>query len=364
MNRRRLLKTGANTAMLAGIGTVASAPALAQKRIEISMVSTWPRDFPGVGTGAQRLAKRITEMSGGRLNVTYFAAGEKVKPFDAFDEVASGNSQMYHAPEYYWKGKHPGWSYFTAIPFGLSSTETSAWVRFGGGQALWDELGAEFGLKSLMAGATGCQMAGWFRKRIDGPDDLKGLKMRIPGLAGDVMTKVGVSTVSLPASQIYENLVSGTIDAAEWIGPWNDLAMKLYEAAKYYYYPGIHEPGAIGALGINRTFWEKLSRSDRILIEAAATMEFDFMLAEYNARNGDALTTLITEHGVELHPFDESIVDALWEGTEQVIGEVREHDALARRINDSYVGARDGLGRWMNISDVAYMRQRNRVLNL
>ena len=218
MKRRDLLKTGM-AAALGGAATAVATPAIAAKRIEINMVSTWPRDFPGLGTGAQRFAQRLNDMSSGRIVVNYFADGERVKAFDALDEVASGNAQMYHGADYYWKGKHPGWAYFTSVPFGLTNTEFNAWWHFGGGEALHDELAGGFGVKCLPCGNTGVQMGGWFRKEINSADDLKGLKMRMPGLGGDVLARLGASPVSLPAAQIYENLVSGAIDATEWAGP-------------------------------------------------------------------------------------------------------------------------------------------------
>jgi len=229
MNRRKFIK---GAAVASGATAVAAstfpAPAYAQKRIEITMVATWGRDFPGLGTGAQRFAKRLSDMTDGRMNVKYYAANERVKAFDSFDEVASGNAQMYHAADYYWKGKHPGWAYFTAVPFGFVFSEINSWINFGGGQELWDELAGSFGLKCLSCGNTGVQMGGWFRKEINSADDLKGLKMRIPGLGGDVMAKLGASPVSLPGGQIYEALISGAIDATEWVGPWNDSFYKFY----------------------------------------------------------------------------------------------------------------------------------------
>ena len=340
------------------------APAVVKDRVEMVMVTTWPRDFPGLGTGAQRLAKRLSDMSDGRIHVEYFAGGERVKPFDSFDEVASGNAQAYHAADYYWKGKHPGWAYFTAVPFGLTYNEMNAWIRWGGGQELWDELAGSFGLKGVMAGNTGVQMGGWFRKEINSADDLKGLKMRIPGLGGDVMAKLGASPVSLPGSQIYENLVSGAIDATEWVGPWNDSFMKFYEAAKYYYYPGMHEPGSMLSLGLNKDFWEGLSASDRITIEAAASAENDIMMAEYNAKNGESLAKLISEQGVELRVFNDDIYDSFGEAAAEVMGEVRSHSDLTARIHDSFVKARAEVGSWAKVSDLEYVRQRNRVLSL
>ncbi len=362
MKRRDLLKGGA---AVAGAATAAlAAPAIAADTIEINMVATWPKDFPGLGTGAQRFAKRLEDMSGGRFKVNYFAAGERVKAFDSFDEVASGNAQMYHAAEYYWKGKHPGFAYFTSVPFGLTYTEMNAWVRFGGGQELWDKVAAEFGLKGMLCGNTGVQMGGWFRKEINSADDLKGLKMRIPGLGGDVMAKLGASPVSLPGGQIYENLVSGSLDATEWVGPWNDEIMKFYEAAKYYYFPGMHEPGAALAVGTNKKFWDGLSSSDQEMVKAAAASENDMMMAEYNAKNGAALARLVNDHGVQVREFNDDIYDAFGEAAEEVFAGVVEHSALAKEVHESFVAARANIGAWAKLSDQAYVSQRNRVLGV
>ena len=340
------------------------APAIVKDRVEIAMVTTWPRDFPGLGTGAQRFSQRLSDMSDGRINVEYFAGGERVKPFDSFDEVASGNAQAYHAADYYWKGKHPGWAYFTSVPFGLTYTEVNAWIEWGGGQQLWDELAGGFGLKCLRCGNTGVQMGGWFRKEINSADDLKGLKMRIPGLGGDVMAKLGASPVSLPGSQIYENLVSGAIDATEWVGPWNDSFMKFYEAAKYYYYPGMHEPGSMLSLGLNKSFWEGLSKSDQLTIEAASLAENDIMMAEYNAKNGASLAKLLSEQGVQLRRFNDDVYDSFGEAAAAVFDEVVAHSELAKRIHDSFVKARREVGGWAKIADQEYVAQRNRVLGL
>ena len=385
MNRRDFI-TGAAVGVVVGAGATAAimssqqqeapapapapavkapeAPAIMKDRIEVAIVTTWPRDFPGLGTGAQRFAKRIQDMSDGRIQVSYFAAGERVGAFDSFDEVASGNAQAYHAADYYWKGKHPGWAYFTSVPFGLTYTEMNAWIRFGGGQELWDELAGGFGLKGLMCGNTGVQMGGWFRKEINSVEDLKGLKMRIPGLGGDVMSKLGASPVSLPGGQIYENLVSGAIDATEWVGPWNDEVMKFFEAAKYYYYPGMHEPGSMLSVGFNKKFWEGLSKADQALIEAAASMENDVMMAEYNAKNGAALARLVRDQGVTLRKFSDEIYDSFGNAAKEVFAGVVAHSDLAKRIHESFVKARQEVGGWSNISDQAYVAQRNRVLGV
>ena len=366
MERRKFIKT----AGVAGVGGAALAassfpkPALAQERVEFAMVTTWPRDFPGLGTGAQRFAQRLKDMSEGRIQVQYFAAGERVGAFDSFDEVASGNAQAYHAADYYWKGKHPGWAYFTSVPFGLTYTEMNAWIQFGGGQELWDELAGTFGLKAVRAGNTGVQMGGWFNKEINSADDLKGLKMRIPGLGGDVMAKLGASPVTLPGGQIYENLVSGAIDATEWVGPWNDSFMKFYEAAKFYYWPGMHEPGSMLSLGMNASFWGKLSKGDKIMIEATAAAENDIMMAEYNAKSGSSLKSLIEDQGVQLREFNDETFDAFGKAADEVFEGVRAHSPLAEKIHVSFLKARAETGAWSNISDLGYMRQRNRILGL
>ena len=363
-SRRKFIKAAAATGVAAVAVSSLAAPAVAADRVEASMVATWGRDFPGLGTGAQRFAKRISDLSDGRIQVTYYAANERVKAFDSFDEVASGNSQMYHAADYYWVKKHPAFGYFTSVPFGFTYTEMNAWIRFGGGQELWDELTDQFGTKSFMAGNTGVQMGGWFNKKINSPNDFKGLKMRIPGLGGQVIGKLGGSPVSLPGGQIYENLVSGAIDATEWVGPWNDEAMKFQEAAKYYYYPGMHEPGSMLACGTNKSWFTSLSKSDQMIIEAAAAMENDVMMAEYNAKNGAALSRLINDHGVKLEQFNDKVYDGFAKGAEEVFGEVQAHSDLAARTHASFLKGRKDIGAWTNLSDSPYIRQRNRALGL
>lgn len=364
MDRRSFIKKAGLGAGGIAAGSALAAPAIAQGTTDLVIVSTWPRDFPGLGISAQRLAARIGELTDGRIAVQYFAAGERVGAFDSFDEVASGNAQAYIAADYYWKGKHPAWAYFTAVPFGLTYPEIDAWIKYGGGQELWDEVAGEFGLKNLACGNTGVQMGGWFNKEIETADDLKGLKMRIPGLGGDVMAKLGASPVSLPGGQIYENLVSGAVDATEWVGPYNDYFMKFYEAAKYYYYPGMHEPGSQLAFGMNRAFWDSLSATDQAIIEAACNEENARQMAETNANNGVYLDRLINEHGVELKQFNDEVYDAFGEAAEEVFEETIQHSDLAARTHESFAKARSEIGRWMLLADTGYTQQRNRVLGI
>jgi len=364
LDRRSFIKKG--TGVVAGVAATSAyvAPAVAQKKVEMVIVSTWPRDFPGLGISAQRLAKRIPELTEGRLHVTYYASGERVRAFDSFDAVASGNAQAYNAADYYWKGKHPAWAFFTSVPFGLTYTEIDAWIKYAGGQALWDEVGDKFGLKCLNCGNTGVQMGGWFNKKMNAASDFKGLKMRIPGLGGDVLAKLGASPVSLPGGQIYENLVSGAVDATEWVGPYNDYFMKFYEAAKYYYYPGMHEPGSMISFGMNKSWWSKLSKLDQALIEAACNEENARQMAETTANNGVYLTKLLKDHGVKLEKFNDDIYDSFGKAAAEVFAETRAHDALTAKVYDGFAKARTDIGRWTGYSDSAYVNQRNRVLKI
>ena len=363
MDRRSFIKN-AGVAAGATAATALAAPAIAQARQEVNIVSTWPRDFPGLGVSAQRLAKRISDLTDGRLDVKYFAAGERVGAFDSFDEVANGNAQAYIGADYYWKGKHEGWAYYTSVPFGLTYTEMGAWIHHLGGQELWDELGDGFGIKCLPCGNTGVQMGGWFRKEIESADDLKGLKMRIPGQGGDVMAKLGASPVSLPGGQIYENLVSGAIDATEWVGPWNDFFLKFYEAAKYYYYPGMHEPGGYISFGMNKGWWSGLSATDKLIIESACLQECELFMSECNANNGTYLTRLVKEQGVEVREFSDEIYDAFGAAAKEVLEATRAHSDLTNRIYESFDAARTNVGSWLKLADVSYSVKRNRVLGL
>lgn len=362
MDRRSFMK---KATLASGAGALALAtPAIAQSKTKMTIVSTWPRDFPGIGASAQRFAARVGEISNGQIEVEYYAAGERVGAFDVFEEVASGNSQAYIGAEYYWVGKHPGFAYFTSVPFGMTTPEWNAWIKFKGGQELWDELSAEFGLKALTCGATGTQMGGWFNKEINSADDLKGLKMRIPGLGGNVMSKLGASTVSLPGGQIYENLVSGSIDATEWVGPYNDYFMKFYEAAKFYYTAGMHEPGGGLGLGMNKKWWDGLSDYEKAVITAAANEENAAQPEEASANNGEYLQRLVNDHGVELRSFPDEVWDAFGDASKEVFAETRDHSSLATKIDDAFQKSLREIGSFRKVAELEFSNQRNRVLGL
>ena len=331
-----------------------AAPAIVTDRRELRMVTTWPKDFPGLGTGAQRLADRITAMTDGRITVKLFAAGELVPPFESFDAVSAGNADLLHAAAYYWQGKSKAFNFFTAVPFGLTATELNAWVHHGGGQALWDKVGAEFGLKSFLAGNTGVQMGGWFRSEVNTPEDFNGLKFRMPGLGGEVLRRLGAAVVALPGGEIFPSLQSGAIDATEWVGPWNDLAFGFYRVAKFYYYPGFHEPGSGLECTFNLDLWNSLNSADQVAIAAACAAENDIMLAEFNARNTDALDTLITQHDVQLRKFSDSIYSAFAEAAEDVLAEAGAEDPLTGEVYNSFVDFRRKAMAWTTLSDQSY----------
>ena len=269
MDRRSFLKNTTVGAGAAGAAALA-APAYAQGNRTLTMVTSWGRGLAGVHDSAQRVADTITAMSDGALTVDLKAAGELVGAFEVFDAVSSGQADMYHAADYYFVGQHPGYAFFTSVPFGMTAQELANWYYHMGGMELHDELGEIFTLKSFLGGNTGAQAGGWFRQEISGPEDFQGLKFRMPGLGGQALGKMGASVQNLPGAEVYQALASGAIDGTEWIGPWADEKAGFQEITKTYYTAGFHEPGAGLALGVNADRWESLSDVHRKLIEIAA----------------------------------------------------------------------------------------------
>ncbi|GAB4532994.1 MAG: TRAP transporter substrate-binding protein [Amphiplicatus sp.] len=371
IGRRKLLAGGAlGAAALASgcdCGDIAAGelgPVSGRRRRELKMVTTWPKDFPGLGTMAERTARFITEMSGGALRVRVFAAGEFVGAFEAFDAVSTGAADLYHGAEYYWVGKSQGFPFFTAVPFGMTATEIMAWTEFGGGQELWDELAARFRIKPFAAGNTGHQLGGWFKRPIESLEDMRGLKIRMPGIGGEVLRRIGASAVALAGGEIYQALQSGAIDGTEWVGPWNDLAFGFYREAKYYYWPGIHEPGAQLSVGVNLDLWEDLTLPEKTIIASACHRANHLAIAEYGHYNAVALEQLVREHGVELRQTPEDVLRALAEATRAVLAELAAGDDITRRIFESYKASLARSQEWGRISDEAYMAARRAVFSL
>lgn len=338
MKRRDVVMALGAGGLLTACGS-SQAPAIQTsktQRFEWNMVTTWPKNFPGLGTAAENLARSISEMSAGRLKIRVYGAGERVPALETFDAVSRGAADMAHGASYYWKGKSPATPFFTAIPFGLTAQEMNGWLYFGGGLELWRELYDGFNLVPFEAGNTGTQMGGWFRKPIQSLADLRGVKMRIPGLGGEVMQKIGVTTVNIPGGELFTALQTGTIDATEWVGPYNDLAFGLHKAAKHYYYPGWQEPGPTLEAIVNKNAWQKLPEDLQAIVSYACQAAGAQMLAEYAARNQQALKTLIEDHNVQLHAFPDDVIAALRTASVQVLDELTANDVFSRKVYDNY----------------------------
>ncbi|MEO5376796.1 MAG: TRAP transporter substrate-binding protein [Magnetococcus sp. DMHC-6] len=332
--------------------------AVAEETIHWKMVTTWPKNFPGLGSGANFLAQLIQQMSGGRLQVKVYGAKELVGDFEVFDAVSRGTAQMGHGAAYYWKGKHPASQFFASVPFGLTAQEMNGWLYHGGGLELWAKLYKPFGLIPTAIGNTGVQMGGWFNREINTLEDLNGLKMRIPGLGGEVLKRAGGTPVSLPAGEIFPALQSGAIDATEFVGPYNDLAFGLHKAAKYYYYPGWHEPGTTLECLIHQEALDKLPKDLQSIVLNACKVANQDMLADFTARNNAALNALVNEHKVLLRPFPDVVLQKLKSISVQVVAEIAAGDSLSKEIYDSLKSFLAQAESWHKVSELAYLKAR------
>ncbi len=279
-------------------------------------------------------------------------------PFEIFDAVSRGTAEMGHGASYYWKGKSEAAQFFSAVPFGLTGQEMNAWLYHAGGMELWEEVYAPFGLVPTAAGNTGVQMGGWFNKEIGSVQDLQGLKMRIPGLGGEVLRRAGGTPVNLPGGELFTSLQSGAIDAVEWVGPYNDLAFGLHRAARYYYYPGWHEPGTTLECFINREAFEALPPDLQSIVKNACKVANLDMLSEYTARNNEALRSLVDEHHVELRRFPDDVLDTIRKMSDEVVAEIADKDALSRKVYESFLAFREQAMAWHEISERAYLNAR------
>ncbi|MGQ0664749.1 MAG: TRAP transporter substrate-binding protein [Pseudomonadota bacterium] len=355
MKRRSFIAGGAAGTLAAAL----PAPAISQGRMEWRMVTSWPKGLPGLGTSAEKLAQRIGQMSDGRLTVKVFAAGELVPALQVFDAVSAGTAELGHDASYYHLGKHRATAFFTSVPFGLTAGEQTAWIHYGGGQELWDQLYAPFNLKPFIAGNTGTQYLGWYRKEIKSVDDYKGLKKRMPGLGGEVIKKLGASVVLMPGGEIFAALQSGAIDATEWIGPYNDLTLGFYQVAKFYYGPGFHEPGSSLELIVDKRKYDPLPADLKQIITVAAQAGHDDVLAEFNMRSGTALETLRTKHGVQIRRTPNEVLTALGQASGEVMAEERDKaDAIGKKIFASFLAARKDMILHMRYGEQAFLNAR------
>ena len=344
------------SALLASLGLTSQKSVAAKKpEYSLKMVTTWPKNFPGLGTGAENLANLINKLSSGRIKITVYGAGELVPAFEIFDAVSRGIAELGHGSAYYWKGKNESLQFFSTVPFGLTANEMNAWLYYGGGQELWQKAYSKFNLVPMAAGNTGIQMAGWFNKEINSLDDLKGLKMRIPGLGGEVLKRAGGTPVNLPGGELFTALKTGTIDATEWVNPYNDLAFGLHKAAKYYYYPGWHEPGTTLECFLNKEIFDSLPEDLQNIITGAAKIANLDMLSEYIARNNEALKILKDKHKVSIMPLPDEVLEMLHNISNEVISEIAKKDKFSMQVYDSYKNFQKKTSEWSKISIKSYL---------
>ena len=370
--KRRQILVGA-TALTAAAGLLASckeqvdggtpdkpakSAAVSKGIIQWKMVTTWPKNFPGLGTGAQRIADSITTMSDGQLTIKLYAGGELVPPFECFDAVSQGTAQMSHGASYYWINKNRSMPFFATVPGGLTAQEHDAWIHYGGGQELWDELYADYNLKGFLGGNSGVQMGGWFKKEIKSLEDFKGLKMRMPGLGAEVINRMGATAISLPGGEIMPALESGAIDATEWVGPYNDLAFGFYQAAEYYYGPGFHEPGTHTECMVNKEEYEKLPKNLQKIVEHATVSENNRMLAEFTYGNSAAQRKLINEHNVKIGNFPKEVYDTMFKISEEVVAETANEGDINKRIYNSWLEFKNDVRERAPFAEQGYMERR------
>ncbi len=360
MKRRRFL-TGAAAAGMAGAGalvTPLAAPALAQGKRELKMVTAWPRGFPGLGTAAERLARAITDATDDKIAIKVHAAGELVSAREVFEVVASGAADLYHAPDYYFQDRSKAFHFFTTVPFGMTAGEMDAWIYYGGGQKLWDEVSGEFGVKPFLAGNSGVQAFGWFKKEIKSAADFQGVRFRVSGLGGEVLRKFGVEAVTLPPNDILMALQADVIDAAEWVGPWNDLALGFHRVAKHYYFPGVLEPCAAVCCGFNRKLWDGLAASHKRVIAETIAADNSRMQAEFAANNNEALHTLHKEHGIKPRTLPDDVVRQLGIAAAEVVAAVGNTDETTKKVYESFIQFRKKAMAWSNAANQAVLAAR------
>ncbi|OSP55239.1 TRAP transporter substrate-binding protein [Pseudoruegeria sp. SK021] len=360
MDRRSFLRNSALGGSAAAASALA-APAYAQGSAKtLTMVTTWPRGLAGVWDSVERFSDNVAGITGGSLIIDAKGAGELVGALESFDAVASGQADIYHGADYYWVNQSPAWAFFTAVPFGMTAPELMTWYYGQGGMAKHHELGEIFGIRPFLAGQTGAQGGGWFRKEINSPEDFQGLKFRMPGLGGKAMGELGASVQNLPGGEIYQALASGALDGTEWIGPWSDERLGLQEVCKYYYPAGFHEPGAGLSVGCNLDVFSGLSPEHQKAIEIAAAEAHQHNYALFIANNGPAMKRLVAG-GTKVQEFSPEIWDAFGAASVSVLQSFMDDEIFA----DVFESAMNGMTEssdWMQKSDSLYTLQRNRVL--
>ena len=323
-----------------------------RRRVKLKIATSWPAHFPIMGTGVERFAQKVHDISGGSLEMKIYPKNILVPALAVFDATSSGQIDGFHSGPYYWKGKNAAFALFSGAPLKMVASELYCWMNYGGGYDLWRELYARYNLYPFIGGNTGVQMGGWFRKPIDSLEDLKGLKMRIPGLGGEVMAKLGVNPILLPAGEIYTALERGTIDATEWVGPALDIRMGFYKVAKYYY-TGWHEPGSILELTFNKARYEKLSDEHKAIIKYASEAMTTEMYHEFMHENALALKKL-ESMDIEIKDFPTQIIEAAKKAMREVAEEQSAKSEDFKRVFDSMEKYYSLIKPWTQISETRF----------
>jgi TRAP-type mannitol/chloroaromatic compound transport system substrate-binding protein len=351
--------TRRNLVGAAALTTVVAAPNVVRAQTRRwRMVTSWPKRLPGPGMSAERVAERIKALSGGRLEISVSAAGEVVPAFEVLDAVGGGVAEMGHTASFFWQGKEPSAVFYTTVPFGLTPNEHVAWIDAGGGQALWDELYAPFGVKPFMAGNTGVCMGGWFRREIKSREDIRGVKIRSLGLGGEVYRRLGAVAQTTPPAEILTSLQSGVLDAAEFVGPGSDIALGLYRVAPMYYAPGFNKPNGTGECLVSLKAWNALEPDLKAIVSHACAAEAAFALSEMERLNIEALNALVTKHNVKLMTFPSDLVAAASKESADVLADLASRSATSRKVHDSYLAFRERVSAWSNISLRAVLEAR------
>lgn len=322
------------------------------------LVMSWPKRFPGLGLGPENFAEMVEAMSAGRLIINVHGANTIVPSLGVFDAVSSGSVEMGHSAAYYWKGKIPAAPFFTSVPFGMTAMEYNGWMYYGGGLALWREVYAPYNLIPFPGGNTGVQMGGWFNVEINSIDDIKGLKMRIPGLGGEVFTRSGGTAVNIPGAELFNALQTGVIDATEWVGPYNDLAMGFHQIADYYYYPGWHEGGPALEFMVNSDAMASLPADLQKIIEVAIRAVNQDMLDEYQARSNIALKDLKEKYSVDIRAFPEEVMKEFRKNAHVIYQEQSAQDPLFKHVYEQYSAYLERARAYSDISEKAYYELR------
>jgi TRAP-type mannitol/chloroaromatic compound transport system substrate-binding protein len=353
MDRRSFIKkAGLVTGGAVAGATTLAAPAIAQSMPELKwrMASSFPKSLDTIYGAAEQLSKRVAAATNDKFQIRVFAGGEIVPAFQVADAVGAGTVECGHTASYYFIGKDPTFAFDTAVPFGLTARQQNAWMYFGGGLELMREFFKDYGIYNIPAGNTGAQMGGWFRKEIKTVADLKGLKFRIGGFAGQVLTKLGVVPQQIPGGDIYPSLEKGTIDAAEWVGPYDDEKLGFYKVAKYYYYPGWWEGGPQLSVYVNTKSWESLPKDYQNILEAACAEANVWMVAKYDAQNPAALRRLVAG-GTQLRPFSRDIMAACYKAAEEVYAETSAKNAKFKKVFDSWSKFREEEFLWFRVAE-------------